>query len=225
MYPWRSSWAISMTSEQTTPIVIVGAGGFGREVAEILDDRADVPVLGFIDQNPSLHGQTLVRKQVLGDLSWLQRYPKDKPLAIIFAFGDPNVAHKLALRFQPLQYEFANAISPQSWISPTAQLGDGIVIAQNSIVNANARIGNHTILNLATTVGHDSAIGNCCNINPGALLAGNVHVGNRAYIGQGANILQNITVGARSIVGAGAVVTRDVPEDATVVGVPAKRIK
>ncbi len=212
-------------------VVIVGAGGHAREVAEIFEDdnrlhpdRA-IEVLGFIDENPVHHGKIVAGKPVLGDFSWFDRAPAEDAPEVICAIGSPAIAQKLVQKIHLRNQKFTRAISPRSWISPTAVLGEGIAIFPNVVINSEVTIGNYTTINIATTISHDCCIGDYCNINPGVHLAGNVQVGDLAYIGMGANIIQNISVGSGSIIGAGSVVTLDVPEKVTVVGVPAKTIE
>jgi len=209
-------------------IVIIGAGGHAREVLEILlacrANGDDIEPLGFIDENPGNHGQTLDGFPVLGDFRWFQGVDRSE-IEVICAVGTPQVCRKLVRRAQALGLRFTSAISPLASISPHARIGQGVMIFPHVIVNTGASIGDYTILNLAVTVSHDTVVGDFCNINPGVHLAGNVRVGEGCYIGMGTNIIQNISVGPWSIIGAGAVVIRDIPAHVTAVGVPARVIK
>lgn len=209
-------------------VVIIGAGGHAREVLDILlacrANGDDIEPLGFIDENPDNHGQTLDGFPVLGDFAWFKGVDRDE-VAVICAVGTPRACRRLAQQAASLGLRFASAISPQACISPHARIGRGVMIFPNVIVNTRAVIGDHVILNVAATVSHDTIMGDFCNINPGAHLAGNVTVGEGCYIGMGTNVIQNITIGSWSVIGAGAVVIRDIPPHVTAVGVPARVIK
>jgi sugar O-acyltransferase (sialic acid O-acetyltransferase NeuD family) len=209
-------------------IIIIGAGGHGREVADILrhQSQADrhIEIIGFVDDNPKLQGQTLDELTVLGDWSWFDGVNR-REIAVICAIGNPQICRRLVERARQLGLNFANAISPLAQISSFARLGEGVTVFPHTIINTGAFVDSHTILNVGVTVSHDTQVGRCCNINPGVHLAGNVTIGEGCYIGMGSNVIQGLTIGAGSVVGAGAVVTRDLPNFVTAVGVPAKIIK
>lgn len=209
-------------------VVIIGSGGHGREVAEILQHQAehsgDIVLQGFIDESKERHGQLIDNLPVLGDWSWFETVNKQE-IAVICAIGTPAIAKLLVQRALALNLAFANAISPLAYISPRATLGQGIVIFPRVVINTGASIGSYSTLNLATTVSHDTKIGEYCNINPGVHLAGNVTIGDGCYIGMGTTVIQGKAIGAGTITGAGAVVHRDLPTNVTAVGVPVKVIK
>lgn len=208
-------------------IVIIGSGGHGREVAEILKQQAaqdGILIQGFLDENKERHGQLIDGLPVLGGWDWIAAENK-RELAVICAVGTPAIARLLVQRALALNLTFANAISPLAHISSQATLGQGIVIFPQVIINTGASIGSYTTLNIASTVSHDTKIGNYCNINPGVHLAGNVTIGEGAYVGMGANVIQGKSIGTDTIIGAGAVVNRDMPANVTAVGVPARIIK
>lgn len=209
-------------------VVIIGAGGHGREVADILRHQARAGMalepLGFADENCDLHGKHLDGLPVLGDWTWFES-ADCRDVAVICAVGSPQICRRLAKRAREIGLSFANVISPLAQISPFARLGDGVTLFPNVIINTGVFIDSHSILNVGAVVSHDSNVGPYTNINPGARLAGNVTVGEGCYIGMGANVIQGISIGAWTVVGAGAVVIRDLPADVTAVGVPARIIK
>jgi len=209
-------------------VVIIGTGGHAREVLDILltcrANGDNIEPLGFIDENPSNHGQTLVGFPIIGDFRWFEGVDRNE-IKVICAVGIPQVCRKLVHQAQSIGLEFASAISPQAYISSYARIGRGVMIFPNVVVNSGAVIGDHVTLNVAVTVSHDTVVGDFCNINPGVHLAGNVTVGEGCYIGMGTNVIQGVTIGPRSIIGAGAAVIRDIPLHVTAVGVPARVIK
>jgi sugar O-acyltransferase (sialic acid O-acetyltransferase NeuD family) len=205
-------------------VAIIGAGGHGREVAEILryqmQQHSGMSVLGFIDDNLDLRQQIINDLPVLGDWTWFEGMDRGE-VAVICAVGSPRVCMRLAQRAKSLGLAFVNAISPLAYVSPYAKVGEGIVMFPNTVANTGSFLGDHCILNVGATISHDTKIGPYSNINPGAHLAGNVSVGQGCYIGMGANVIQDKSIGDWTIVGAGAVVTKDIPANVTAVGVPA----
>lgn len=211
-----------------TPVVIIGAGGHGREVAEILRHQIHagetLQLLGFIDENSALLGQSIDGLPVLGNWSWFTRGGRPE-VAVICAVGTPSVCQRFVQRAVDLGLPFVSAISPLAAISPRAHVGQGVTIFPRVVINTGAFLGDHCIVNVAATVSHDAHVGRYCNINPGAHLAGSVTVGEGCYVGMGSNIIQGCSVGIWTVLGAGAVVIRDLPAHVTAVGVPADIIK
>ncbi|MFZ1752672.1 MAG: acetyltransferase [Caldilineaceae bacterium] len=206
-------------------IAIIGAGGQGREVLDILRaaDIADENhcIAGFIDDNRAIHGQIIDGLPVVGDWAWFEEQNLAE-LRVICAVGSPAAAYKLVQRAQQIGLDFASAVSPASIISPLAKMGKGLVIFPNAVIGPGAIVNDFAIVNVASTISHDSNIGEFVNINPGAHIAGNVTVGTGAYIGMGSSIIQNRRIGAWSTIGAGAAVISDIPDHVTAVGVPAR---
>ena len=208
--------------------IVIGAGGHGREVAEILREQAslngELSVLGFVDDNPSLHKQILDGLPVLGGWKWFDGVDRSE-ICVISAVGSPDATKRLTEQAAALGLAFVSAISPAAHVSRYAILDEGIAIFPGAIVKTGARLGSHCILNVGVTVSHDTNVGRYCNLNPGARLAGNVSIGEGCYIGMGSNVIQGRSIGPWSVLGAGAVVNRNLPADITAVGVPARVIK
>lgn len=202
--------------------VVIGAGGHGREVAEILADGPNFRPIGFIDQDPQLTGRTIDDLPVLGTLQWLAEHPS---VLVVVAIGNPVILQRVVGQVCELGNQFAQAVSPAAKISRLAELAPGVVIFPGAIVNTRARIGACATLNVGSTVSHDSVVGEYCNLNPGARLGGNVTLGDGCYIGMGACVIHGRTIGAWTTVGAGSAVVRDLPEHVTAVGSPARVIK
>jgi sugar O-acyltransferase (sialic acid O-acetyltransferase NeuD family) len=207
-------------------ILLVGGGGHGQVVADILEAQArgdrSLEVVGYVDDDPRLQDRTLVGGRVLGMLPRRRAIPHD---ALIVAIGDNTVRRRM---FQALMAEgerFAVARHPSAIVGADVQIGAGTMIAAGVILNPAARIGCDVILNTACSVDHHSIIGDHVHIAPGARLGGQVTVGESTLVGIGAVVLPGVTIGARVIVGGGAVVIGDVPDGATVVGNPARCLR
>jgi sugar O-acyltransferase (sialic acid O-acetyltransferase NeuD family) len=209
-------------------VVIIGAGAQGREVAEILRHplRRDdgLSVLGFVDETPGLRGKVIDDLPVLGDWSWFEGVDRGE-VAIICASGFSQIRKSMVERAEAAGLSFANAISHAAYVSPNAGIGTGVVMYQNSVVCRGTSIEDHAIINAGSVVSHDTKVGLYGTVNPGVSLAGNVSVGEGCYLGIGSSVIQGITIGAWTTVGAGAAVVRDLPDNVTAVGVPARVIK
>jgi sugar O-acyltransferase (sialic acid O-acetyltransferase NeuD family) len=214
--------------EPLRQVVIIGAGGHGRETAEILENQYEagsgLRPLGFVDDNKELHGKKVGNLPVLGSWKWFDGTDRTE-VAVLCAVGSPKICKLFAERAKGLGLELVSAISPHAIISPKASLGKGVTIFPNVVINTGAGIDDCCILNVSVTVSHDTVVGRYSNINPGTNLAGNVTVGEGSYIGMGAKVIQGIKIGKWTVIGAGSVVIQNIPDGVTAVGVPAKVIK
>jgi sugar O-acyltransferase (sialic acid O-acetyltransferase NeuD family) len=217
-----------MSSNNTKRVVIIGAGAHGREVAEILrqpSQQGKAPeVLGFVDDTPALQHQVIDELPILGDWAWFQGIDRSE-VAVICASGFSHTRKMLVERAKACGFGFANAISNVAYISPHSKIGEGVVIHQHAIACRGTLIEDHAILNLGSIVSHDTRIGCYGTVNPGVSLAGNVSIGEGCYLGIGSSVIQGISIGPWTTIGAGAAVVRDLPDNVTAVGVPARVIK
>jgi len=209
-----------------TRVVIVGAGGHGTVVADILRCASDggdaIEALAFVDDNWSRAGEVVLGLPVFGGLATLESLSHD---AAIVAIGDNRARREIFERLRSTGKEFARAIHPRAVIARDVPVGDGAMVCANVVVNPASRIGDNAILNTGSTIDHHNVIGAHAHVAPGAHLGGNVAVGEGALVGIGAIVLPGKRIGAWAVVGAGAVVTDDVPDGCTVVGCPAKPLK
>ena len=209
-------------------VIGIGAGGHARVVIEILRLMGGYDLAGLLDSRPELQGAQVLGVPVLGDDSLL---PGLYAQGVRHAFiglggtGDTRPRRRLYELARGLGFEIVAAIHPQAVLSPSAQIGRGPTVMAGAVINAAARLGENVIVNSGAIVEHDCVIGNHVHIASGARLASTVHVGDSAHIGLGACVRQCVRIGAGAIVGAGAVVVKDVPDDAVVVGVPARVLR
>lgn len=208
-------------------IVIIGAGGFGREVLDVFEadnKRYNTwAILGFIDDNPQTQGQRIRGYPVIGGVDWFSK-PEAKKVKTVVAVGDNRVRKKIAEKAKSYGAKFCNIIHPSVTMTPYIKLGEGIIVTAGCIFTNNIKIQDHVIINLDVTVGHDAVLENFVNLNPGVHINGNNKILEGAYIGTGAVTIQDITIGKWSIIGAGAVVVKNIPEKVVAIGVPAKPI-
>jgi sugar O-acyltransferase (sialic acid O-acetyltransferase NeuD family) len=204
-------------------VVIVGAGGLGREVSEWIEDINDVTpqfrLVGFVDDDPAKQGQRIHDLPLLGNVEWL----RDHPISAVIAIGNPaakrKVISRLALRESP------SIIHPASVLGRYVTIGPGAIVCPGVIVTTDVHIGSFVALNFDLTVGHDATIGDFCTLAPGVHISGYARIGEGCDLGAGAVVVPSVEVGAWSIIGAGTVVTSAVPKNCTAVGAPARVIK
>lgn len=207
-----------------TPLVIIGAGGFGREIwsiaAAINAVQATFDVIGFVDDalsEANAHALERLRAPHLGGSDWLQHVPEGTQGVI----GIGSASARRAIDASAPSLEWATLVHPDTTVGHDVELGAGCVVAPGSRLSTSIRVGRHVHIDQNVTVGHDSILGDFSRLNPQACISGNVTVGHGATIGASATVLQGLSVGRDALVGAGGVVTREVSESVTVKGVPA----
>lgn len=207
-------------------IVIIGAGGFGREVAWLIErinnENPTWIIKGFIDDNEQLWGKQEDNYKVLGGTDYLKNCGE---IYAVCAVGSASVRKRIVSKFQNSKVKFATVIDPTVIISDRVQIGDGTIICAGTIITVDVKIGNHVIINLDCTIGHDGIIGDFVTIYPSANISGNVRIETAVELGTGMQIIQGKTIAAQTIIGAGTVVITDCMESGTYVGNPAKKIK
>jgi UDP-perosamine 4-acetyltransferase len=204
--------------------IIIGAGGHGRVVLDILLSSGVHEVIGFVDSNPNLHGRRTDGLPVLGGLEALPALRKNGAAGAIIAIGDNGVRTDFARRVEALGIVLVNAVHPSANLARTVTLGRNVVVAAGALVCAHCQIGDSVILNTGCIIDHECKIGTAVHICPGVRLAGHVTVDAGTHVGIGATVIQDLHIRTEAVVGAGAVVIQDVPARTTVVGVPARPV-
>lgn len=198
-------------------LVVIGAGGHGKVVAEIAA-AAGYDVLGFFDD--SVEFSPLQKYPLLRTIAELPKKAGQGVLAVV-AVGDNRRRCELVAEISGCVC-FATVIHPSAVVSESARIGEGTVVMPLVAVNAGVQIGRHAILNTSCSVDHDCALGDFVHISPGAVLCGGVRVGAGTHVGAGAVVVPGRRIGSWSVVGAGCVVVSDIPEKVVAAGVPAR---
>lgn len=206
------------------PVVVIGAGGHGRVVADALLAEGRT-VLGFADADP-LAVTGLPGLEVLGSDDSLDPaggYDLVNGVGGTGAGVGRDLRRRVQVRLETLGFRFAGVRHPTAIVSPHAVIGDGVQLMAGAVVQAGARIEAGVIINTGVIVEHGCRIGAFTHCASGAVLCGDVEVGEGAHIGAGAVIRQGVRLEAGVVVGAGAVVLDAGVGEGILVGVPARR--
>jgi sugar O-acyltransferase (sialic acid O-acetyltransferase NeuD family) len=210
-------------------IAVIGAGGFAREVAYLIEHINAAPMqwefVGYVVSDLSKLSERDSREQVIGDVEWLVAKAGKGIDAAAIGIGTPSVRAQIGRMLE----EKAPGLEQPALIHPSVifhrgscKIGKGVLLCAGVIATVNIEFGDFSMCNLACTIGHEAKIGVGTVLNPTVNVSGGVVLGDEVLVGTGSQLLQYVKVGDRAVVGAGAVVTKDVVAGVTVVGVPAK---
>ena len=205
-------------------IYIIGASGFGREVAWLIEELDDWNIVGFIDDNEKVLGTNVNGFPVVGNTEYL--IEQNKNINVVIAIGNPIIRKKIYDKLsRSNMVNFPNIIAKDVRISNTNQLGIGNIICTHNVLTTNITIGNFNHINLSCTIGHDTIIEDFSTVYPGVNISGNTRIKSFVEVGTGTKIIQGKTINENIIIGAGSVVVKDLLETGTYVGIPTRRIK
>ena len=206
-----------------TKVVIWGASGHARVVADIVRLMACYEVVGFLDNvDASRIGQAFDGSVVLGGEEQLPALRSAGVDYVALGVGDNNARLKLGDVVLEAGFKLVTAVHPAATVANNAYLAEGAVLCAGSVVNPCAHVARLAIINTRASVDHDCEIGEGVHLAPGACIAGNVRVGRATTLGIGSAVRDGIVIGEQSMIGAGAVVVSDLPDNVTAYGVPAK---
>lgn len=209
---------------QRPSILGIGAGGHCKVVMEIIKRAGSWKIEGLLDSDPSRKGECLSGIEILGNddlASSLFSQGIHAAFIGIGSVGTTQTRRKVFAMLRDLGFELPVLTHPAASVAFDVIIGTGTCIMPGAIVNPGAWIGECAIINSGSIIEHDCHISSFSHVSPGACLGGSVFVGEGSHLGIGSVIRQGIYIGKNAIVGAGAVVVKDVPDDATVTGVPA----
>lgn len=197
-------------------VVIIGASGHGKVVADIIEKSGNI-VRGFLDDSAS--GEVF-GYPILGQVCDYNNYASE--CEFVIAIGNNQIRENVANKLNKVK--LCTAIHPTACLAKDVIIGQGTVVMANAAINSSSKIGCNCIINTGAIVEHDDYIEDYVHLSPKVALGGNVNVGKSTHIGIGSTVKNNIKIGDHCIVGAGAVVVNDILDSGTYIGVPAKRI-
>lgn len=209
-------------------LVIIGAGGLGRETAwlvERINQREQLwNVLGFIDDKEEMQDKMVNGYKVIGNCEKITEYSNSY---VICAVGASKTREHIIDKVKQLvpDIKFATLIDPKVEMSDDVSIGEGCIICAGTIISVNVTIGKNVIIDWNCTVGHDAVLEDNVMLYPSVNVSGTTRIGTGVELGTGTQIIQGKKIGKYSVIGAGAVVVSDIPEQCVAVGVPAKPIK
>ena len=221
--PWASPHGLSDgKAKAVQKVVVYGAGGHGKVVADILEKRGDHEIVGFLDDDEALWGAEVYGYEVLGGADRLPDLFSYGVQNGIVAIGDNYTRARCVERLRDVGFELISAIHPTVVMARGARIGRGCSIMAYVHLSPEAVVGENSIICVNSNVSHSTVIGDFVLISGGVHFAGGVQVGDFTLIGVGAAIAPNVRIGRGVVIGAGASVISDIPDNATAVGVPAK---
>jgi sugar O-acyltransferase (sialic acid O-acetyltransferase NeuD family) len=210
-------------------LVVVGAGGFGRETVEAIRAMnaagACWRLLGYLDDASALSGARVDGLSVLGGIAELANLPN---ASVVVCTGRPEnyLSRPRIIRELGLPAErYATILHPTAAVSTSSRIGPGSVLLACAVLTAAVRIGSHVAVMPHSTLTHDDVVDDFATLASGVHLGGGVHIGQCAYVGAGVLVRENRAVGSGALVGMGSVVTRDVPGGEVWTGVPARYLR
>jgi sugar O-acyltransferase (sialic acid O-acetyltransferase NeuD family) len=216
---WRNLKAVS---EQKT-LIIIGAGGHGKVVADCARATGQYSQIKFLDgEYPTLNRvaswHVVAHQQDYADF-------EDSNTWFFVAIGNNSTRQTWQQTLQSQGHKIATLVHPNACLAEDVEIGVGTLVLAGTVINISSKLGQGCIINTGATVDHDCNISGFCHIAPGVNLAGAVSLGDQVFIGVGSAVIQCLTIGLKSTIGAGSTVLSNLPANVTAVGSPARVIK
>lgn len=202
-------------------LLIVGAGGHGKVVADIAEAIGKYSEIYFLDDNAIIGQEGPLGHPVVGGVSFANEV---SDADIVVAIGNPSIRRAIVTQLAESEKRLVTLIHPTAIVSKHASVGEASVIMSGAVVGPDARLGAGVIVNTSASIDHDCLIGDYAHVSVGARLAGTVTIGEETWIGVGASVRNNVTICSGCTIGAGAVVVGDITSPGIYVGIPAEEL-
>lgn len=205
-------------------LIIVGAGGCGREVYEMAKQvfsPAEYDMPGFLSDDLHILDDFAGIGPVLDTIVDYQPRENDR---FLLAIGDVQGRKKVALALQERGAKFLTLVHPTAVVSPTATLGEGVIVYPFAMISCQVTIGDFVMLNAYAGCGHDAVLGDFSVLCPNAAVLGWAELAPEVFLATHAAVAPKKKVGRGAVVSANSSVLRDVPPDGFVCGVPGKNL-
>ena len=204
-------------------LIIVGAGGSGREVLEWAINSTTVNILweisGFLDDNPGALKGFSQDYPVLGSID--EWRPKSNERFVV-SIGAPNVRERIVKVLKARGAIFTSITHRTVILAQSSSVGEGVILSPNVVISDHAIISDHVSINISTSIGHDAFIGEFCNLSSHCDITGAVKINRGTFVGSSSVFIPSTTIGENSLIGAGSVVMNNIKAGAKVFGNPAK---
>lgn len=201
-------------------LLIIGASGHGRVIADIALKMKKWKSISFLDDNEGV--KTSMGIEIIDKSASISKYIDDYDFFV--GIGNNVIREKIQRQLEAEEASIPVLIHPSAIIGEQVYLEAGTVVMAGAVINCCTKVGKGCIINTASTVDHDNVIEDYVHISPGAHLAGTVRVGSGTWLAIGSIVINNINITSECKIGAGAVVIRDITEAGTYVGIPAKKM-
>ncbi len=203
-------------------LVIWGASGHARVVADMVRLQGNLEIIGFLDDlHPERAGTSFCGSTILGGREKLADLASMGVRNLVVAFGDCRARLAAAAFAAEADFNLCQVVHPRAVVAADVTIGPGTTVMAGGTINPGAVIGHNVIVNTNATIEHECVLEAGAHVCPNAVLGGQVRVGQAAWIGIGATVREKLSIGADAVIGAGAVVIHDIPARAVAYGVPA----
>lgn len=207
-------------------IVVIGGGGHAKVIINTLKKLGNFEILGYtdlIDNGLILGIRYLGTDNVLSKI--IEDFPNCKAVIGISGVTISDKRRVIYSMLKELGFDLPIIISPTALVNEDTSIGEGTVILSGAYVKVDAVLGKCVIVNTGSIIEHDCKLGDFVNVTAGAIVGGGVEIGDNSMVGVGAKIIQYKKITKNCLIGAGTVVIRNINEEGTYFGVPAKKIK
>jgi sugar O-acyltransferase (sialic acid O-acetyltransferase NeuD family) len=208
-------------------VIVIGSGGHAKVIIDIINEMGCYSIIG-ITSTSLIKGDLFVGYEVLGDDNALTNYRNDSQISVAMGLGgytNNDLRKKVYNNIKKLGYNFINVIHPNSILSKTIKLGEGVTIFPGVIINSYANIGNNVIIATGSTIDHETNIGDHVLISAGVTIGAYTEIEDEVLLALGSKVISGLKIGKKSLIAAGAMLVSSTNENSKMFGIPAKEKK